>query len=1242
MKKIIAFLTICLLTPPPMGVILADDVSVTETFGDIRETAVASNTYDLHFCSWQTNDVRKKGENETEGEDYIYTKNDNKKAHTDCLWLRRLNASNPGSSVRTTNLTGGIKAISILMAKFANEADCAFKLKVDVGTNSTTVDISNYHRDAGGYPWKNNSANIKNDAQIVISNVSTGGNQARRIVVGTVTLTPYLMYTQKVANIDLNGGAYTHPIIDNTAGESGTLTFASSDPNKATVTNEGVVTPVGVGSTTITATYTWDETHSVTASYTLYVTRSIKETFSGVEQATMTEAEGSPWSSDYFFEWQAKLARRSTDDKIGDAQCSWLATGANQASLTTTNLEGGIKSIYFPYAQFGGEALNYLKIQVRTLDEEGNTISYEEKTRGKGSNCGNNKATGLSFYWESNCAQNAQLQIINTSVNRANNGNPTSNARWLVGDVVITPYLLYTNKVVSISRNQTGYSNSSLINNTTSGTISYSSSNEGVATVDNGVVTPVSPGVTTITATWGNVSTSYKLYVDDVITEDFSKAPTAGVCTTRVSYLGNYSEWYYRNGRSKKSDKLVSEERGFWLSPEASDNNTYLETTTEGGIKKVDFKWREFDKAYQNGYKFNMKVLTDDDAQIDQISFIGADSYADNDQPYSKVTSIRRNNAKFKILNLSTQSNGTTKGGKLIIGPITITPYLLYTRKSVSVSLSDGTYTHPIINNTISEVGSLTYTSSNPSVASVDGDGEVTLNSGGTTIITATFTWEDSESVSTSYALSVVENVSLIEDFSKIPDGLITVDATQGRSYAGNYSTWWHRNASYGGENYTLNDGTKGFWLNHVIKPKNSDTEYKSAYIETGRSGDFQEGGIKNVSFKWHQFGNGSNQTIKLQIKVTDVVKETIEKTGGDANCTLATTDQEYNSNADVYSKSNAKLTIANVSYKTGEPSTDDQGRVIIGPITITPYLFYLDREVTITKNKRYVHPLLDNTDNEGTITYSFVSPSVEGMATINARTGEVIATKEGNVTVKATWSEGAYTTYTLHVQQALTIKDNVDNSLILTAYNGETADVNTNRSLVADAWNTLCMPFEINVSDLGEGADVQDLFGVEQDGEELIFGFKPITEDVLEAGHPYLVKPTSNVTLTNFTGKTIVAEPMTLTKGAYALQGVFKPTTLINDGKTLFVGPETENGNLYYPSASGNLMNGMRAYFKKVSGPAAAPKRIRYVVNYHNTATDVESIQDLEVSSQKILRDGHLFIIREGKVYDAQGMLVK
>lgn len=66
------------------------------------------------------------------------------------------------------------------------------------------------------------------------------------------------------------------------------------------------------------------------------------------------------------------------------------------------------------------------------------------------------------------------------------------------------------------------------------------------------------------------------------------------------------------------------------------------------------------------------------------------------------------------------------------------------------------------------------------------------------------------------------------------------------------------------------------------------------------------------------------------------------------------------------------------------------------------------------------------------------------------------------------------------------------------------------------------------------------------------------------------------------------------------------------------------------------------KAYVKYVGSQDSAPRRMRFVFEQENTATGMESIQPSAVSSQKVLRDGQLIILRNGVEYNANGQIVK
>ena len=72
-----------------------------------------------------------------------------------------------------------------------------------------------------------------------------------------------------------------------------------------------------------------------------------------------------------------------------------------------------------------------------------------------------------------------------------------------------------------------------------------------------------------------------------------------------------------------------------------------------------------------------------------------------------------------------------------------------------------------------------------------------------------------------------------------------------------------------------------------------------------------------------------------------------------------------------------------------------------------------------------------------------------------------------------------------------------------------------------------------------------------------------------------------------------------------------------------------------------GNTLKAHKAYVKYVSTPGQnnAPKRMRFIFDQ---ATGIESVQNSAISSQKLIENGVLYIIRDGVRYNAQGQVVK
>ena len=112
-------------------------------------------------------------------------------------------------------------------------------------------------------------------------------------------------------------------------------------------------------------------------------------------------------------------------------------------------------------------------------------------------------------------------------------------------------------------------------------------------------------------------------------------------------------------------------------------------------------------------------------------------------------------------------------------------------------------------------------------------------------------------------------------------------------------------------------------------------------------------------------------------------------------------------------------------------------------------------------------------------------------------------------------------------------------------------------------------------------------------------------------------------------------------------LKGSLTNKTIDNSCKHYILSAEANGSNvgLYWPQGTtegvGSFENkANKAYLELPGGASLAPRR--YVFGQYNTPTGVESIQHSAISIQKIIRDGQLFIIRDGKTYNAQGVEIK
>lgn len=196
--------------------------------------------------------------------------------------------------------------------------------------------------------------------------------------------------------------------------------------------------------------------------------------------------------------------------------------------------------------------------------------------------------------------------------------------------------------------------------------------------------------------------------------------------------------------------------------------------------------------------------------------------------------------------------------------------------------------------------------------------------------------------------------------------------------------------------------------------------------------------------------------------------------------------------------------------------------------------------------------------------------------------------------------------------KKSLTLNDETDNSELLTAKNGLQTAVKLLRKLLANQWNTFCVPFDIDVTDgkiNGIEASVMEYDHTTGNTME----FKEATK--IEAGKAYLVKPSADITDPQFDKVTIKNEDPTVSGYAdgYSFVGIYNPKTFSgSDQKRVLI---LANEAKFLKVKNDQRMKGMRAYFTIPAGTKA--EAVRLMIN--NRPTALTEITTTPSTSEKI-----------------------
>ncbi len=221
-------------------------------------------------------------------------------------------------------------------------------------------------------------------------------------------------------------------------------------------------------------------------------------------------------------------------------------------------------------------------------------------------------------------------------------------------------------------------------------------------------------------------------------------------------------------------------------------------------------------------------------------------------------------------------------------------------------------------------------------------------------------------------------------------------------------------------------------------------------------------------------------------------------------------------------------------------------------------------------------------------------------------------------------------------------IDERAVNTDVLDEYEGQTVTAKVTRAFNNDSYKTLTLPFDMTEAQIkavfGETAIVHEFTSVGEENDMFYLHFDPTT--TIEAGKPYILQlPTTDdydakdgFTIENVTINTTLNP---VVQGAITMQPILDGGGRLDQASDYWLAAD----NFIY--SAGNhptALLGLRAYFINSTG---RPIRAR-VVYGENEATSIPTVVAPEESVRKVMKDGHIIIIRGEKQYNIQGQVIE
>lgn len=311
------------------------------------------------------------------------------------------------------------------------------------------------------------------------------------------------------------------------------------------------------------------------------------------------------------------------------------------------------------------------------------------------------------------------------------------------------------------------------------------------------------------------------------------------------------------------------------------------------------------------------------------------------------------------------------------------------------------------------------------------------------------------------------------------------------------------------------------------------------------------------------------------------------------------------NSKADEILKEN--VTISSETAALGREDTYRfYGNTTTGSFKVITSVGYISQIEFYGSNSR---PLSVLSSLVGTYSY-------DGTKYIGTWTADNSTTKEV-VFMASSQARATKVIVTIQVPSEITLNENSESNTI-EAKNG--VNVTLKRSMVANEWNTICLPFAVTM-DKAKAAFGDNVKIVELDTEAAVdanvLSFKASTG--IAAATPYLIKPSTvadeytfeNVDITDkAAGYSTTANVDVAFKGIYNMVDITKD--VVEFGATYYAAFLGADNKIYKAKANGNKTKGFRAYFAIPKDAAASALRV--VID--GTATSIKNIDSEVVES--------------------------